>query len=334
VSDAGDSARDPRSRPADPAGTQPKVDPESLLPARRESLLGEPEVVEADVVEDDAPSLLPARRPAAGSPAPVVPAATTQWTPRFQFLLGALVAIGVAAVAAIVVLVASPRHHPAPQPRWSAWTPTAGDGAGAQQIAQHVAREYHLSDGRQMVEVSVSDLQIQGIPLAVAVRRTAAEGGAIQVFDDGGLIYRLCGLGPDCSIASGKPSQKRHLLLRREALELALYSFRYVGVKSVVVFMPPPVGQKPSQVLFFRRGDVAPELQRPLSASLAPKAPTVSAVKRSPDAPLVDQLTMPKIFTFSLTSANTDNKGYIVLDPFVAPATQGSSGATSTASTG
>ena len=48
----------------------------------------------------------------------------------------------------------------------------------------------------------------------------------------------------------------------------------------------------------------------------------------SPDAPLVDQITTPKLFRFSLTQANTDNRGFIVLDPFTAAAdpTTGTSG--------
>ncbi len=40
--------------------------------------------------------------------------------------------------------------------------------------------------------------------------------------------YILCGLGANCSIKGGKASTARHALLRREALELALYTFKYV----------------------------------------------------------------------------------------------------------
>jgi hypothetical protein len=178
-----------------------------------------------------------------------------------------------------------------------------------------------------MVDVSATGLEIEGVPLAVAVREAPDQGGDIRVFDDSGIIYRLCGLGPDCAISSGKASAKRHLLLRREALELALYSFRYLeDVHQVIVFMPPALGQKPSQALFFREGDVARELDRPLTASLSPRVPSVSKVTLSPDAPLVDQITTPKIFRFSLTQANTDNRGFIVLDPFTATAADPSSG--------
>jgi hypothetical protein len=53
----------------------------------------------------------------------------------------------------------------------------------------------------------------------------------------------MCGDGSDCSIKQGKPSLERGLLLYREALELALYTFHYVGgVEQVIVTIPPPPG--------------------------------------------------------------------------------------------
>jgi hypothetical protein len=330
--------REPQHRPADPAGTKPRHDPESLLPAERDALTPD-DVVEAEVVDErehERGDLLPARR-GPGTPAePVAPARQSQYAPRFHFLTGALVAVGVAALVGLALFIALPGGGQDPGQRWSRWTPTANGAAGAQQIAEHVGSEYKLPDGHQMVDVSVTGLEIEGVPLAVALREAPAQGGDIRVFDDSGLIYRLCGLGPDCAIASGKASTERHLLLRREALELALYSFRYLDdVHQIVVFMPPRLGQKPNQALFFREGDVAQELDRPLTASLSPRVPTVRTVTLSPDASLVDQITSPKIFQFSLTQANTDNRGFIVLDPFdAATAQQPSGSATGSGSSG
>ena len=332
--------REPKHRPADPAGTQPRHDPESLLPAERDALRPD-DVVDSEVLDERAEErgdLLPARR-RPGMPAePVAPARHSQYAPRFHFLTGALVAVGVAAVVGLALFIALPGGGQDSGPRWSAWTPTVGGTAGAQQIAEHVGQEYKLSDGHQMVDVSVTGLEIEGVPLAVALRQAPSQGGDIRVFDDSGLIFRLCGLGPDCAIPSGKPSIKRHLLLRREALELALYTFRYLGdVHQVVVFMPPVKGKTPSQALFFREGDVAQELDRPLTASLSPRVPTVRTVTLSPDASLVEQLTTPKIFQFSLTQANTDNRGFIVLDPFDPSSAQqapSSSGTTTSGSAG
>ena len=154
---------------------------------------------------------------------------------------------------------------------WSSWAPTTGGQAGAEQIASTSACSTSCPNGRQIVNVGVTGLEIQGVPLAVAVRKDPAQGGDIKVFDDDGVIYHLCGLGQSCAIDSGKPSTERGLLLRREALELALYTFRYLGdVHQVVVFMPPLKGKTPTQALFFREGDVATRARPPADGVAEP----------------------------------------------------------------
>jgi hypothetical protein len=339
AAEGGDPRRGRREPPPDPAGTRPRHDPESLLPSRPA------DVVDGSAVEDVEPQaaaagdtgaagagapppgtghaveagrggrLLPERRAPAGGVGPVAQG-PPPFAPRFHFLFGALAAVGAAAVTALVIVIlAGSGAGPKPD-NWSRWRPSAGGLDGARQIAQHVGSRYRFANGRQLVNVEASPLQIEGVPLAVAVRENEEQGGDIKVFDSEGLIYRFCGLGPNCAIASGRPTPERHLLLRREALELSLYSFHYLrGVDQIVVFMPPRKGEKPSQALFFRRGDVDAALERPLTATLSERAPTVRTVTRSPDVPLVQRLTMPKLFTFSLTQANTDNRGFIVLDP-------------------
>ena len=48
---------------------------------------------------------------------------------------------------------------------------------------------------------------------------------------------------PRCSIASGQATEPRGRLVRREALEVALYTFKFVpSINSIVAFMPPPPG--------------------------------------------------------------------------------------------
>ncbi len=57
-------------------------------------------------------------------------------------------------------------------------------------------------------------------------------------------MYTLNGLGNNGSIRGGKSSPERHLLLRREALELSLLTFRYADdVDMVVTILPPPPGR-------------------------------------------------------------------------------------------
>jgi len=320
---------DPRARPADPAGTRPKVDPDSLLPARRSAGL-EPAI---EGVAEEEPSLLPEVHGGGGA----VTAAQAPHAARFQFLLGALLALAVAGIAGGVVLSVG-RGAPSPSVNWSPWHPTSSGTGAAQQIADHVGPEYRLPTGQQLVAVTGGPLQVAGLPLTIALRADPANANNISLIDGKGVLFRLCGLGPKCAIDQGKASIQRHLLLRREALELALYSFRYLSdVKQVVVFLPPRQGQDPSQAVFFRPNDVEFELEHPLRASLEPSAPTVAGVTRSPDASLVARVTASSLYSFTLTQSNQDASVFLVLRPFVAgasPAPAPSATAPSTASSG
>ena len=300
-------------RPWDPAGTQPKHDPASLLPESSEPLLPpDAEVVESDAIDDDPDrDLLPERHRAAGAPA--VAAGPSEYAPRFQFMTGALVAVGIAALVGITIAIVGipPKHE---GPAWSSWKPTSGGLQGATQIASHIAGAYR-DQGRQLVKVDANDISYKGIPLLVAMRKSAEEGGAIQVHDEKGVLYQMCGLGVNCQIDSGKPSKERMLLLRREGLELALYSFRYLkDVKQVVVLIPATPGKAQTIALYFSRDELRPELDRPLTSSLLPTAPTTKTVTLSPDARLVDQTTNP--YLFSLMGSSFNDRGYLVLDPY------------------
>jgi hypothetical protein len=318
MSDSGD--RLPEKRPWDPAGTQPKHDPDALLPDSAEPVLPpDAEVVESDAIDEDGGDLLPERHVGAGAPA-VAGAAKhgSSFAPRFQFITGALVAVGIAAIVGIAVLIIGPSTK-TPEPAWSPWKPTSGGTAGATQIAEHVAPEYTES-GQQLVKIDANDLSFQGIPLTVALQTGANEGGRIQIHSEKGVLYQLCGLTSTCAIDQGKASVERGLLMRRAAFELALYTFRYLkGVKQVVVLTPPVKGKLPTHALYFQRDRVSRELDRPLTSSLAPKAPSVDSVTDAPDTPLVHEATHEQ-WLFTLNGQGFNNGGLLVLKPYTAAA--------------
>jgi hypothetical protein len=301
--------------PWDPAGTRPKHDPESLLPATSEPLLPpDAEVVDTTAEDENGSDLLPERRRAAGL-GEVAPAAHSTYAPRFQFMTGALVAIGVAALVGIAVFVILPSTK-TPGPPWSPWSPSTGGLQGAAQIAEHVAPKYRDS-GQQLVRIEANDLSVNGVPLAVELQTTQSQGGNIQVHDEKGVMYQLCGVGvTSCSISQGKASPQRMLLLRREGLELALYTFRYIkGVDQIVVLIPPLKGKAQTVALYFRREQVEDELSQPLTTSLLATAPTVQTVTLSPDRPLVDRKAASQyLFTFDGSSINS--RAYLVLMPY------------------
>ena len=249
-------------------------------------------------------------------PDPVPPNVEPPHATRFQIFTGILVACAIAAVAA-AVLVATGSGDDNGGQRWSQFKPSSdGLDSGAREIADYVGRRYRLPSGQQIVLVTGGPLELQGLPMRVAVRESPADGGDIKAFDGRGVLYRLCGLGPKCSIESGRASPARALLLRREALELALYSFHDLDdVDNVVVFLPPPKGEDPTVALHFRRGDVAGQLARPLQATLPPAVPTPDTIDQAPEKSFVQSLTFGNIFKFSLTQANQDAAVFLVLDP-------------------
>jgi hypothetical protein len=309
---------DPRDRPPDPAGTQPKVDPESLLP---EPL---PAAVDGEAFEEDREPLqissgaggaLPAVPEPAGAPAAAAPLPReTQHTPRFQFLLGALLAVGGVALAAAIAIALRPAPVVIdPAAGWSPWRPTGSSSIS--QIAKRIGREYRLPSGRQLVLVTGGPMSFLGLPAQVALQQPPERGGDISLLSGAGVIYRLCGLGSNCSISEGKPSVERTFLLRREALELALYTFRYIdGVNQVVVFLPPAPGKRGLTVLL-RKDQLVSQLVRPLRATLAGRTPSVTGVESSPDATVVDKLTHG-LYTPQLAQSNADAALFLVLKPF------------------
>jgi hypothetical protein len=149
----------------------------------------------------------------------------------------------------------------------------------------------------------------------VALQTAPEQGGRIQIHSEKGVLYQLCGLTATCAIDKGKPTKERGLLLRRAALELALYSFRYLeDVKQVVVLTPPVKGDVQTVALYFQRNQVRNELARPLTSSLVPKTPSVENITLSPDTPLVHQQTHQYLFTLNGQSFN--NGGLLVLKPY------------------
>jgi hypothetical protein len=231
--------------------------------------------------------------------APYAPRVTHGHENKFRFTYSILIGVGLAAVAAAVIFLLAGK--PPKPPLWSVWKPTSGGDDALGQIANHVAPGYHLPTGEQLVAVDGGPLQIAGIPVKIVVRPTPNEASPS---DGKGALFTLCGLGKNCSIKAGKPSHERTLLMQREAYELALYTFHYVGdVKQVVVLLPPPPGKTPTQAMFFKRDNVKPQLSRPLRFSLPAKPPSITALKTGPARDSINRATGSDVYNFDVIQA-------------------------------
>jgi hypothetical protein len=252
------------------------------------------------------------------------PAATgpSPFRSRFGFLWGALAGIVVCVGAVTVGLAATAGDDGGPElaENWSAWKPnTSRMIDGAADIAAHVGRQYKFESGDQLVAVRSGEIAIGGTPLGVAVR---PKGGDLQTLEGDGLLYVLSGLGPDGRV-SGKATRERGRLLMREALELSLYSFRYLDdVTMVAVMLPPPGndGSKPAtaanqtRAIFYRPGDLLPELQVPLSKTLSADTPTAKTIPK-PEAARIDSLALRNLFLATIQQLDSDLNYLVLVEP-------------------
>jgi hypothetical protein len=245
---------------------------------------------------------------------------------RFGLVLGGLLGIAIATLAiGAAVYVGTGGNNGAPE-GWSQWKPSSDDGVdAAKQIASHVGGKYRLANGNQIVGVQASKLEVFDVPLEIALR-TAPQGGNIDFIDGNGLMYTLNGLGPKGSVRGGKPSEARHLFLRREALEIALYTFRYVkDVDLVVALLPPKPPEETkskdgttstedtqTQALFFRPGDLEPQLEIPLRATIPASTPRPETIPPA-ESRRIDALTRSNLFLASFQQGQ-DQKAFLVLD--------------------
>ncbi len=229
---------------------------------------------------------------------------------RFAAFYVLLAIIAGAGIGTLVILVG--RGSPAPAPEWSAWEPSGSIERRAAQIGDHVSDQYRLPSGNSLATVTyagpptianpedASPLDIRA--LAVASEATSGAEDIDAFRSDENVMYVLCGRGQTCSIPEGQDSVQRTQLLRRQALELALYSFKFLdGIDTVLVLLPPPVGAQQANAVFLERDELRAELGRPLSETLtAELTPGVGEISAE-EGRAVDRLTRTRLFQVGQT---------------------------------
>jgi hypothetical protein len=256
-------------------------------------------------------------------------AGVSQPHPRGKFRL-AYVLLASAVIAAGVLFFAirdnsskSSLRSVAAEETWGSFQPAGLTADRIQQIALHVGSTYRTHGHHQLVAVSASipPAYQNNLPITQYVLSFQDNGQtsyqAVPIGSNN-VLYEMCGLGPQCSIATGKASTDRGRLLRREALELALYTFHYTDVGSVVTFLPPKKGERPQWVFLFLRTQFEQQgiLAKPLSAILSEPTPPPAAAIPATEAATIDGITEPDLYRFHYTS---DQQGGVLLvfDPIV-----------------
>ena len=153
---------------------------------------------------------------------------------------------------------------------------------------------------------------------AVFVRPDTSKGLAeeddIAVYPANAVVsFGLCGTRSKSQCEVGKKvSSEQQTLLRRQALELSLYTLKYVdSIDSVVVFMPPEA--KSQGTVFLRRSDVTDELDRPLSSLLPTAKPKVGGLSSLEEGQIL-RLTRTRTYTAEM-QASPDGSPVLILTP-------------------
>ena len=246
--------------------------------------------------------------PATEASPPIVQAPTRAETvagTRFMIVYASLGLVLLGSVAALVVYAVGSGLTGS---SWSSWRPPGGSlSVMAKAIADHVSPNYRLAAGGQLVAIVPSPPTVtagtQNVAIdAVSIRSAVNGDQSVRQLGVGATeMYTLCGLGEHCAIASGTPSVTRGRLVRREGLEVALYTFKYVpAVDSVLVFLPSVAGSTQTRLLFYQRSDLALRLGAPLRDTLPLAIPPRADQPDTTEVAVIDQLTLPHYFSSQL----------------------------------
>lgn len=276
----------------------------------------------------------PEIRPAAPTPAPA-PAqpsrARVLFRGRFAIAYLALALVLGAAAGLLVVFVANDGTETASDGRassWSDWRPSASGTLAVREIAREIAPRYRLGNGQQLVGVVAGPMLLPSangpLPVTALLISSGSAGVAGErvniAFPEAGVFYQLCGASGGCLIP-GNATAERGLLVRREALELALYTFQYLPeADHVLAFLPPPPGVQQTDPRFQRavylpREHVSPLLRVPLTSALPPGTVTIKPGDLTPQqGTVIDQFTAQQVFHYDFRQL-PDQSVLVALSP-------------------
>lgn len=196
---------------------------------------------------------------------------------------------------------------------WSDWKPSGREASYANQIADHIGPMYRLGQGGQPIAAIAREPSFEGVPVEAVVIQDQAPYRASRPNIEGPtqtsntVMFVLCAFGPQCSLdEQSAQSTAVQTLLQRQALELSLYTFRYVdGADSTLVVLPPRLGANPEDpsddirtALYLRKKDFGRELSQPISQTLVTSSDGEVGQLGRTEALTVARLTDPKVFRY------------------------------------
>lgn len=233
-----------------------------------------------------------------------------------RFMIGYMVIVAMAGVT-LGVLAFTMRGSGATseQTRWGALPLQDSGFQRAREIATEVARRYRGTNGEQLVAVTAQPGELSGLPLQyIALRhgqqRRLTQGDVETITPGETALFSFCGLSgqQNCSLP-GEPTPERGVLLRRQALELSLYTFKFLPDIQTVVSLLPPIaaeGQAPQGLaVYFQRKHLEKELAQPIETTLPEAPPYVQGDISPGETETVNRLTELRYFNSSFEQLPT-----------------------------
>ncbi|HEX4519176.1 MAG TPA: hypothetical protein VH063_06300 [Gaiellaceae bacterium] len=265
----------------------------------------------------------PASPPAAPTPAAALQKPGFGLEFRFALIYGALGTIFVASIIGVVVLAR--QGGPPTPPPWSTWRPAAGTSLSmTTEIANHVSNQYKLNtSGAPLLAIVPSAPEgtrgttVTPVSTIGFLSSATAQSCCARVVDTTNNVQdQLCGLGARCAITRGVPTAARLRLVRREALELALYTFKYVPkVNAMIAYIPPQAGTNHIVLLYLERSNLQPELDKPISQTLPLTTPPLPTAPDPKEESTIDRLTKPVEFEFIEFKPIGDGTQALIISP-------------------
>ena len=237
---------------------------------------------------------------------------TSAYRARFAMAYGLVGAVFVGVIILFASLVSKNEA-----PLWSAYQPQGNGIDRAQDIANHIA-PFYREGGDTLAAVNAQRPVINSAAVdAFAISRapTANVGGGIERLEpaDKSMFYVFCGSGQRCAVP-GEPTPERSLLLRREALELALYTFKYLEDVDSVVTLLPPVGNV-NTAGYFKRSAVRGLLDKPLFETLPTQGPFEAEEAAFEDGEEAERLSARSFFQSGVQELPTGGALLILTPP-------------------
>jgi hypothetical protein len=208
---------------------------------------------------------------------------------------GAVLLLLGAVVAAVLLLVGK-------KPLWSDWQPKSSNDPNVvvSQITHHVAPRYRLQNGVTLAGSVLAGRPLLGndqITAIVLDPGTGSQRLVAQPTPTDTIQYTFCGSGPVCSLP--KSTSGVRAAAENEALELVLYTFKYVPViNTVIVLLPPPLGTPTDHALVVTRADARSALDHPLEDTLGWASPPAADRVSSALVAKIRRNATPHIFRY------------------------------------